>query len=146
MAAILISSTDTLSISRRATLMLLSPFLLNSVAAAQTPGSAAAPESVITFAMHWFIEMQAGRIDRPQYAPAYAAQLSDDSVKAMSGLLNKFGAAPLHAEIVLTRKDGQQTFYEVKFVFPRGDATSILFGFDQTGKITGVAVGGVAGD
>ena len=34
----------------------------------------------------------------------------------------------------------------VKFVFPRGDATSLLFGFDAAGKITGVAIGGMAGD
>ncbi len=49
-------------------------------------------------------------------------------------LFNKHGASPLHAEVVLTRKDGAQTFYEVKFVFPRGDASSILFGFDESGK------------
>ena len=34
----------------------------------------------------------------------------------------------------------------MKFVFPRGDATSLMFGFDAAGKITGVAVGGMAGD
>jgi|HubBroStandDraft_3_1064219.scaffolds.fasta_scaffold1067677_2 hypothetical protein len=30
--------------------------------------------------------------------------------------------------------------------FSRGDATSLLFGFDAQGKITGIAVGGLAGD
>jgi hypothetical protein len=34
----------------------------------------------------------------------------------------------------------------VKFVFPRGDATSLLFSFDAAGRITGVGVGGMAGD
>jgi hypothetical protein len=34
----------------------------------------------------------------------------------------------------------------VKFVFPLGDATTRLFGFDAAGKITGVAVGGIARD
>jgi hypothetical protein len=29
---------------------------------------------------------------------------------------------------------------------PRGDATSLLFGFDAVGNITGVGVGGMAGD
>ena len=39
-----------------------------------------------------------------------------------------------------------QTFYLVKFIFPRGDATSLLFGFDTEGKITGVGVESMAGD
>jgi hypothetical protein len=30
--------------------------------------------------------------------------------------------------------------------FPGGDVTSLLFGFDAAGKITGVGVGGMAGD
>jgi hypothetical protein len=47
---------------------------------------------------------------------------------------------------VQTKKDGDQAFAIVKFVFPRGDATSLLFGFDAAGKITGIAVGGMAGD
>jgi hypothetical protein len=102
--------------------------------------------SVTTWAMHWFAEMQAGRTDRSQYAPAYAGQVTDDAVKAMSHALDKYGASPLRAEIVQTRKIDEQTFYVVKFVFSRGDATSLLFGFDAAGKITGVGVGGMAGD
>jgi hypothetical protein len=39
-----------------------------------------------------------------------------------------------------------QTFYLVKFIFPRGDAASLLFGFDTAGKITGVGVESMAGD
>jgi hypothetical protein len=80
--------------------------------------------------MHWFTEMQAGRTDRSQYAPAYRAQITDDAVKEMSHALDQYGAPPLRAEIVQTRKSGEQTFYVVKFIFPRGDATSLLFGFD----------------
>jgi len=34
----------------------------------------------------------------------------------------------------------------VKFIFPRGDAASLLFGFDAEGKITGIGVEGMAGD
>jgi hypothetical protein len=64
----------------------------------------------------------------------------------MSQALNRYGASPLRAEIVQTRKIDAQTFYVVKFVFPLGDATSLLFGFDAAGKITGVAVGGIARD
>jgi hypothetical protein len=68
------------------------------------------------------------------------------SLFARARTLGGDGGAPLLAEIVLTRKEGDQTFYEVKFVFPRGDATSLLFGFNAAGKITGIAVGGMAGD
>ncbi|WP_294535136.1 hypothetical protein [uncultured Rhodoblastus sp.] len=98
------------------------------------------------WAMRWFTEMMAGRTDRSQYATAFASQVTDAAVAGMAHDLNEYGAAPLRAEIVQTRKDGDQTFAIVKFVFPRGDATSLLFGFDTAGKITGVAVGGIAGD
>jgi hypothetical protein len=39
-----------------------------------------------------------------------------------------------------------QTFYQVKLVFPRGDAASILFSFDAEGKITGIGIQSMAGD
>jgi hypothetical protein len=34
----------------------------------------------------------------------------------------------------------------VKLVFPRGDAASLLFGFDAEGEITGTTVMSLAGD
>jgi hypothetical protein len=34
----------------------------------------------------------------------------------------------------------------VKLVFPGGDATRLLFGFDAEGKIIGVAIMSMAGD
>jgi len=34
----------------------------------------------------------------------------------------------------------------VKLVFPRGDAASLLFGFDVEGKITGVGIMSMTGD
>jgi hypothetical protein len=37
-------------------------------------------------------------------------------------------------------------FWSPKFAFPRGDATSLMLGFDAAGEITGIAVGGIAGD
>ena len=102
--------------------------------------------AVVAFAMRWYAEMQAGRMDRSQYAAAYGAQLTDDAVRGMSRALNRYGASPLRAEIVQTRTGGEQTFYLVKYIFPRGDATSLMFGFDAAGKITGVGVESLAGD
>jgi hypothetical protein len=125
--------------------LLVSP-IVSAHADAAPPAGAPTEVSVTAFAMHWFTEMQAGRSDRSQYAAAYSPQVTDDAVKAMAHALNAYGASPLRAEIVQTRKVDDQTFYVVKFVFPRGDATSLLFGFDAEGKITGVGVGGMAGD
>lgn len=96
--------------------------------------------------LKWFAGMQAGQFDRTQYAPAYSAQLTDEAVQQMTHLLNRYGAPPNEAEIMQSNTVGDQTFHMVKFVFPRGDATSILFGFDTAGKITGVAVRSLAGD
>ena len=96
--------------------------------------------------MRWITEVMAGRTERSQYAPAFAPQVTTEAIARMAHDLNAYGAAPLRAEIVLTKKDGDQTFAVVKFVFPRGDATSLLFGFDAAGKVTGIAVGGMAGD
>ncbi len=96
--------------------------------------------------MRWFTEMMAGRTDRSQYAPAFAPEVTDAAVARIAHDLNAYGAAPLRAEIVQTKIEGDQTLAMIKFVFPRGDATSLLFGFDAAGKVTGVAVGGMAGD
>ena len=98
------------------------------------------------FALQWFAQMQAGKIDRTQYTATYGAQLTDDAVQAMSHHLNEYGAAPLQAEIMQKRWVDNQTFYKVKLVFPRGDAASLLFGFDVEGKIAGVAIMSMAGD
>ncbi len=111
------------------------------------PPTAAPTDAALTaWAMHWITEMMAGRTDRSQYAPGFVAQVTDAAVARMSHDLNEYGAPPLRAEIVQTKKEREQTFYVLKFVFPRGDATSLLFGFDAAGKITGIAVGGMAGD
>ncbi len=104
------------------------------------------PAGISVRAMRWFTEMMAGRTDRTQYAAAFAPQVTDAAIAGIAQDLNKYGAAPLRAEIVKIKRDGDQTFAIVKFVFPRGDATSLLFGFDAAGKITGIAVGGMAGD
>jgi hypothetical protein len=85
------------------------------------------------------------RLNRPLAICArFAPQVTDEAVARLAHDLNRCGAASLWAEIVQTRKDGDQTFAIVKFVFPRADATSLLFGFDAAGRITGVAPGYLA--
>jgi hypothetical protein len=124
----------------------LAPCSVGVASAGEPLAEAPTGEALTTWAMHWFTEAMAGRTDRSQYAPTFAPQVTDDAVARISRDLNKYGAAPLRAEIVQTRKDGDQTFATLKFVFPRGDATSLLFGFDASGKITGIAVESMAGD
>ena len=130
--------------------MLFAAVLTGSVAA--TLADAAPPAGVPTedgmraFALQWFAQIQAGKIDRTQYTAAYGAQLTDAAVQAMSHHLNEYGASPVRAEIMQKRSVDNQTLYQVKLVFPRGDANSLLFGFDAEGKITGVAIMSMAGD
>lgn len=116
------------------------------IAGAAAPAGLPTEDGVKAFAMYWFAPIQAGKIDRPQYAADYSAQLNDDAVRTMSRHLNQYGASPLRAEIMRKRVIGNQTFYVVKFIFPRGDSASILFGFDTDGKITGIGVESMAGD
>ncbi len=92
------------------------------------PGAAMTEEGVKAQARRWFTLMQRGEIDRAQYAPGYADQITAAAVKAMAIHLNQYGASTTAVEIVQTRKDGAQSFYEVNFLFPRGDATTLLFG------------------
>jgi hypothetical protein len=110
------------------------------------PVAARTDADLTTWAMHWITEIMAGRTDRSQYSGAFAPQVTDEAVARIAHDLNRYGAAPLRAEIVQSTKEGDQTFTILKFVFPRGDATSLIFGFDAAGKITGVALGGLAGD
>jgi hypothetical protein len=110
------------------------------------PAGVPTEDGMRAFALQWFAQMQAGKIDRTQYTAAYGAQLTDAAVQAMSHQLNQYGASPIRAEIMQKRSVDKQTFYQVKLVFPRGDATSLLFGFDAEGKITGVAIMSMAGD
>ena len=132
------------------TALLVLAFLAVGIAAA--PANAASPASVATdegaeaFTLQWYEQMQAGKFDRSQYAAAYGAQLTPEAVQAMSQHLNQYGASPLRAEIMKKRSAENQKFYLVKFIFPRGDATSLLFGFDTEGRITGIGVESMAGD
>ena len=110
------------------------------------PAGVPTEDGMKAFALQWFAQMQTGKIDRTQYAAAYGAQLTDDAVQAMSRHLNEYGASPLRAEIIQKRSVDNQTLYKGKLIFPRGDAASLLFGFDVEGKITGVAIMSMAGD
>ena len=58
------------------------------------PDGVPTEDGMRVFALQWFAQMQAGKIDRTQYTAAYGAQLTDDAVQAMSHHLNEYGAAP----------------------------------------------------
>src|SRR5271157_4168564 len=94
---------------------------------AQAAPAAGVPteDEMRAFVLQWYEQMQAGKIDRTEYTAAYSAQLTDDAVQAMSHHLNEYGASPLHAEVMQKRSIDNQTLYQVKLVFPRGDATSL---------------------
>jgi hypothetical protein len=116
------------------------------VADSSAPAGVPTQDGMKVFALQWFAQMQAGKIDRAQYAALYGAQLTDEAVQAMSRHVNQYGASPTSAEIMQSRMIDNQTFYLVKLMFPRGDATSLLFGFNSAGKITGIGVESMAGD
>jgi hypothetical protein len=69
-----------------------------------TPGD----DGVKALALRWFLQMQAGQIDRSQYAAAYGVQLTDDAVKSMSHQLNEYGASPTRAEILQSARKGDR--------------------------------------
>jgi hypothetical protein len=133
-------------------MMLSAGVLISGVSAApnaiQAQANALTEKSVEAIALRWFEQMRTGQIDRTQLTAEYSAQLTDDAVKKMSAYLNeyKYGASPTGAQVLQTRTIGEQKFYDVKLTFPRGDAASLLFGFNTEGKITGIALMSMAGD
>jgi hypothetical protein len=132
---------------RFAEMILVAALLIGVVGAALAdPSNAKAEDDVKAFALRWYTQMQAGQIDRAQLAAAYSAQLTDDAVSEMSRKVNLYGAPPKSAEILQSRAIADQRFYLVKLVFPRGDAASLLIGFDAQGKITGINFVSMAGD
>jgi hypothetical protein len=109
-----------------------------SVYGGQTPSiDPTSSDGVKTFALEWFERLQAGQIDRTQMTTELSETLTDDSVKEMSRIVSSFGPATKD-EIVENRKIEDQTFYVVKLFLQRGDAVSLLIGFNESGKITGV--------
>jgi hypothetical protein len=144
---------SSLSLTGRLTVTILfAVTLISTIAAASTviraQANALTDKGVEAIALRCFDQMRTGQIDRTQLAAEYSAQLTDDAVKKMSAYLNeyKYGASPTGAQILRTRTIGEQTFYDVKLTFPRGDAASLLFGFNAEGKITGIALISMAGD
>jgi len=111
-----------------------------------SPTNAAAEERAKALPLRWYKQMQAGQIDRRQLTAAYSAQLSDDVVRQMSHNVNLYGASPKSAEILQSRTTADQKFCLVKLIFPRGDAASLLMGFDAQGKITGINFLSMAAD
>jgi hypothetical protein len=111
-----------------------------------TPANVRSENSVKALALQWFTQMETGQIDRTQLTSAYSAQLTGDAVQAMSRQLQRYGASPTSAQVLRSRTTDDQTFYLVKFVFPRGDAATMLVGFDTRGKITGIDFVSMAGD
>jgi hypothetical protein len=99
-------------------------------------------------ALQWFEQMRTGQIDRTQLTPRYSAHLTEDAVQGMSRFIKAYdyGASPVGAQVIRTHSAGGQTFHVVKLVFPRGDAASLLLGFDRAGKITGITLLSMAGD
>ena len=70
------------------------------------------------------------------------------AVQAVSRFLKEhdYGASPFGAQVLKTSTVGEQTFYVVKLLFPRGDAASLLLAFNAEGKITGINLMSMAGD
>jgi hypothetical protein len=128
--------------------MLLSGTVPAALAGSPPPSSVQTKKSVETLALEWFAQMRTGQIDRTQLASEYNAQLTDDAVQAISHFLKEhdYGAPPTDAQVLKTSLVGEQTFYVVKLLFPRGDAASLLLGFDAEGKITGINLMSMAGD
>jgi hypothetical protein len=112
------------------------------------PTGARTPKGVEALALHWFAQMRSGKIDRSQLAPEYDAHLTDHAVEQMSRYLRayEFGALPLDAHVLQTRGAGTQRIHVVKIIFPRGDAASLMMGFNGDGKITGISLMSMAGD
>ena len=135
-----------------AAIALLAAALPSAHAASPTafPAQVGAPtgKRVEAIALQWFERMRTGQIDRTQLTPQYSAQLTNELVHKMSSYLNeyKYGASPIGAKILRSRDAGEQTFYDVKLTFPRGDAASLLLGFNDKGKITGIVLMSMAGD
>ena len=128
--------------------LLLSASVTEALSNPPSPASGPTDSNVEGLALQWFARMRAGQIDRTQLTADYSAQLTDDAVRSMSQYLKEYdyGTSPRGAQILLRRSQGDETFYVVKILFPRGDAASLLLGFNPDGKITGISLMSMAGD
>jgi hypothetical protein len=112
------------------------------------PADAQTATTFETFVLNWFEQMRSGQIDRARLSPEYDAHLTDSAVQHMSEYLRayQFGASPIGVQVLRSHAAGEQTFHLTKILFPRGDAASLLFGFNQDGRVTGVSLMSMAGD
>jgi hypothetical protein len=102
-----------------------------------SPPGPPSSDSAKTIALEWFEHLQEGQIDRTQMTTVFNEALTDDAVKEMSRFLKSYGPAA-GDEIGQSRTIQDQTFYLVKFFLQRGDALTMLIGFDENGKVTGL--------
>jgi hypothetical protein len=116
---------------------LLAALLTGFIAPAFGDQTTPSTDSVKVFALEWFKHLQAGQIDRTQMTTAFSEHLTDDAVREMSRYLKSYGP-PAGDEIVQSRAIQDQTFYVVKFLLQRGDALSMIIGFDENGKVSGI--------
>ena len=128
--------------------VMLTAIAVASFFAYRVANSAPTNSSVSDLALRWFAQMEAGQIDRRQLASEYNGQLTDAAVHDMSRYLSEYnyGVPPTRAEVVQARNMGEQTVYEVKLIYPRGDAATLLMGFNAKRQITGISLLGMAGD
>ena len=128
--------------------LLLSASVTEALSNPPSPASGPTDSNVEGLALQWFAQMRTGQIDRTQLTAEYSAQLTDDAVRSMSQYLKEYdyGTSPRGAQILLRRLQGDETFYVVKILFPRGDAASLLIGLDAQGKISGISLMSMAGD
>ncbi len=89
-------------------------------------------------ALDLFQHLQAGRIDRAQLTPLYSQQLPDSAVAEMARRLKTYGA-PTGSDLRQFRTMDTQTFTLVKLFFERGDAMTIMIGYDENRKITAIS-------
>jgi len=138
----------TLSVLIALIAIVLAGSIATALGASPSPSSDLTPNKVETLALEWFAQMQSGQIDRTQLTTEYSTHLTDDAVEEMSKYLKeyKYGASPTGAQVLKNRTIGEQTFYVVKLVFPRGDAASLLLGVNADHKITGISLMSMAGD
>ena len=128
--------------------MLLVGGATTTLAGPPTPAGERTDSSIESLALEWLGRMQSGQIDRTQLTPEYSAQLTDGAVRDLSKHLKEdnYGASPTGAKILRTKTAGDQIFYVVKILYPRGDAASLLIGLNTEGKITGISFLSMAGD
>jgi hypothetical protein len=93
--------------------------------------------STNALALQCFHALQAGDIDRSKLTREYSDHLTEAAVATMSRYLRSYGDAS-SAEVLRTNVIGGQTFYLYKLFLARGDAITMLIGFNGEGKITGL--------